>query len=203
MTGSILRLTVAILAFGFGLTIDRLFISRTVDEKPPAQVTCDPNRIEVRTVFIPPPAAPPVHIVDFDIDFVPPSGLYFIAGKIPKDFEGFSSLELWWDRDTEDSTVNGMATISAWTNAAHTTQNQQRNVVSLVTKRRVLVVTESASGNDFGYRFDGEFVQANNLAALAAAGKPLIRGTLTKTKNGRKITERVVSLLLDNEHSGC
>lgn len=56
MTRLILRLMVALLAFGFGVALERFFISPKPAEVPkvPSAERCDPSRIEVRTIFVPP-----------------------------------------------------------------------------------------------------------------------------------------------------
>jgi hypothetical protein len=199
MKNMLLRLLTAILAFSFGVVVDRVLVSREVWDLPPPQLAerCDPSRIEVKTVFVPPPAAPlqQVQAFDFDIDFEPPNGTFDIAGKKPKGFQDFGYLELWWQQGAEVGEIAGEVTLYTLTNNLY---QDQRTVVAVVTERRVFLITESKSEKGFGYRFDGEFIQHKNLQALAEAGKPIIRGTLTKTLKGKTIAEIVVSLYLDN-----
>ena len=189
----ILRFAVAILAFVFGVVAERIFISRAPVELPKVE-RCDPSRVEVKTVFVPPAAPPPLEIFDFDSP--PPAGTFYLS-KRPKGFEEIGFLNLWWWEQTDEGEIHGKATINA---EAHGGSDRQRTVVSLITRRRVLLITESESGKGFGYRFDGEFVQSNNLQALADAGKSIIRGTLTKTKNGKKVAQSSVSLYLNVEN---
>lgn len=185
----ILRFAVAILAFVLGVVTERIFISRTPLELPKIE-RCDPSRIEVKTIFVPPAAPPPLEIFDFDSQ--PPSGTFYLS-KTPKGFEEIAFLNFWW-REPAKGEIQGKGTINA---QAQGGSNSQRTIVSLITRRRVLLITESESGNGFGYRFDGEFVQHKNLQALVDAGKSIIRGTLTKTKNGKKVAESPASLYLD------
>jgi hypothetical protein len=179
-------LTVAILAFGLGIVIDRLFISPKLIEAPKVE-RCDPSRIEVKTIFVPPGAPPPLEIFDLDGDSFPPTGTFYLS-KTPTDFEDFNFLNLWWWRPNGE--IEGDGVINVQTKGV---SEEHRTLVLLVTRRRVLIVTESQSGSGLGYRFEGEFVQHKNLQALADSGKPILRGTLTKTKNGKKVFQRSVS----------
>ena len=183
----ILRLTVAILAFGLGVAIDRIFISPQPIEGPKVE-RCDPSRIEVRTVFVPPGPAPALEILDLDGDTLPPSGTFYLT-KTPKGFEDFNFLNVWWWRPNGEFEGDGNSNMQAKGEIG-----DQRTLVLLVTRRRVLIITESKSGSGFGYRFDGEFVPHKNPQALTDAGKPILRGTLTKTKNGKKVSAHFVSL---------
>lgn len=188
----VLCFAVAILAFVLGVLAERIFISRTSAEMPKVE-SCDPSRIEVRTVFVPPAAPPPVEVFDFNRDSAPPTGTFYLT-KTPKGFEDIDFLHVWWWEPTAEGEIQGQGTINT---QAYGGSDRQRTVVTVVTRRRVLLITESESGKGFGYRFDGEFIQSNNLHALADTGKPIIRGTLTKTKNGKKVAQSVVSLYLD------
>jgi hypothetical protein len=187
----ILRLKVATIAFGLGVVVHQLFVFRKAPMVQPVQ-RCDPARIEVKTVFVPPAAPPPLEIFDFDSKSPPPSGTFYLS-KTPKGFEDIEFVNFWWWDPRDEDESKGKGTINVQANGG---SDKQRTVVSLITRRRVLLITESESGKGFGYRFDGEFVPNKNLEALADAGKPIIRGTLTKTKNGKKVAESSVSLYL-------
>jgi hypothetical protein len=182
----ILRLTVAILAFGLGIAIDRIFISPKLIEAPKVE-RCDPSRIEVKTIFVPPGTPPTLEIFDLGGDSFPPTGTFYLS-KTPTDFEDFNFLNLWWWRPNGEIEGDGVINVQA-----KGVPEEHRTLVLLVTRRRVLIVTESQSGSGLGYRFEGEFVQHKNLQALEDSGKPILRGTLTKTKNGKKVSQRFVS----------
>ena len=63
----------------------------------------------------------------------------------------------------------------------------------------MFLITDS-NADGIKYRFDGEFLRGN-VATDAGEGKAVIKGTLTKTKNGRRTAECVVKLQV--EQHGC
>jgi hypothetical protein len=138
-------------------------------------------------------------VIVFDVDrkAPPPTGTFYLS-ETPKEFADFELLNLWWEL-LDNGETRGEAKVIATANGF---SDRQRTLVTLVTRRRVFLITESESGNGFGYRFDGEFVHTKNIEALIEAGKPILQGVLTRTKNGKKVGESVVTLWLEN-HPGC
>ena len=202
MTRLILRLMVALLAFGFGVALERFFILPKPAGVPkvPSAERCDPSRIEVRTIFVPPPPAPPPppHVIfDYDPAKFDPYGAYRIAGKRPKDFAEFSYLMI--SPFVGDGELLGDVAIHTET---ETTEGSKPATFALVTQRRVVAASRQSSNDGFEYRFDGEFLYKNLSAFTNNENKPVLRGTLTKTKNGQKVAEAVVSLWLEELH-GC
>ena len=196
MTRLILRLMTAILTFGFGVALERFFISPKPAEVVQSAERCDPSRIEVRTIFVPPPP-PPAHVIfDYGAKF-DTNGAYLIAGKRPKDFDEFSYLMIspW----VQDGKLRGDVWIRTET---ETTEESREAAFALVTHRRVVVVTRQSSNDGIEYRFDGEFLYKNLYAVANKENTPVLRGTLTKIKNGQKAAEAVVSLWLERFH-GC
>ena len=182
----ILRLMVAIVAFGFGLLTYRVFIARQPDE--PLKVQEPEVKVEVRYVYVPAPTpspepAPAFH--DYDVEKFDPSGIYRIVGPTPKILDDFSLLELWRPAGA----------------SIHSRGKNQKAIFALVTQRRVFIVTDTGIEGDFGYRFDGQFLY-KNLEAFAGKRKPVLRGILTKTKNGKAVAESLVSFWLE-QHWGC
>ena len=201
MTRLILRLMTALLTFGFGVALERFLISPKPAEvsKVPAAERCDPSRIEVRTIFVPAPPAPspsPRAILDFDWAKFNPHGDYFILGKTPKELAEFRTLLISWY--LEDGKLRGRVYLQT---RANNTYELHTPTFALVTKRRLLIVTPPSSGNGFEYRFDGEFLH-QNLNKFANKSKGVLRGTLTKVKDGQKLVERVVTLRVEH-HEGC
>jgi hypothetical protein len=199
MTRLSLRLLTAILAFTLGLVADRVLISLKPVElsKPQSAERCGPSRVEVRTVFVPPPAPPapqPYTVIDLDPKKFDPAGDYYIVGKKPKGFEQLNGFYLAW----ANNDLPGAVTLRAKFHDRYTTHPA---AFSSVTRRRVLLVTKPESVDTFAYRFDGEFLH-DNLEAFTNSNKPVIRGTLTKWKGHTKIAEGVVSLRLE-VHEGC
>ena len=202
MTRLILRLMMAMLTFGFGVALERFLISPRPAEVPKVQTAerCDPSRIEVRTIFAPPPPAPspsPHVIFDYDPVTFDTYGAYLIAGKRPKDFDEFSYLMI--SPYVQEGKLRGDVWIRTET---ETTAESREATFALVTQRRVVVVSRQASNDGFEYRFDGEFLYKNLSAVTNNENKPVLRGTLTKTKNGQKVAEAVVSFWLEQFH-GC
>jgi hypothetical protein len=64
----------------------------------------------------------------------------------------------------------------------------------------VVVTRQSADGIE--YRFDGEFLHRDLSAVANKENTPVLRGTLTKIKNGQKVAEAKVSFWLEQSH-GC
>lgn len=201
MTRLILRLMTAMLTFGFGVALERFFISPKPAEVSKVQTAerCDPSRSEVRTIFVPPPPAPspsPHVIFDYDPLKFDPYGDYYIEGKTPKELAEFRSLSISWYQ--EDGKLRGHVSLQT---RANNTYELHASTFALVTKRRLLIVTHPSSINGFEYRFDGEFLH-QDLNKFANKSRGVLRGTLTKVKDGRKLAERVITLRVE-QHEGC
>lgn len=200
MNPLILRLMTALLTFSFGVALERFLISPKPGEVPKVAERCDPSRIEVRTIFVPPPPAPsptPHIIFDYDPLKFDTYGAYFIAGKRPKDFDEFSYLMISpWEQDGK---LRGDVDIHTET---ETTQESKPAAFALVTHRRVVIVSRQSATEGVEYRFDGEFLYKNLNAVANKENTPVLRGTLTKIKNGQKVAQAVVSFWLEQFH-GC
>lgn len=201
MTRLILRLMAAMLTFGFGVALERFFISSKPAEVPRVQSAerCDPSHIEARTISVPPPPAPspsPHAILDFDPAKFEPYGDYFILGKTPKELAEFRTLLI--SSYQQDAKLHGYVWLQT---RANKTYELHAPTFALVTKRRLLIVTPPSSGNGFEYRFDGEFLH-QDLNKFANKSKGVLRGTLTKVKDGRKLAERLITLRVER-HEGC
>jgi hypothetical protein len=86
------------------------------------------------------------------------------------------------------------------TNKQNESWNQYNANFALVTERKLFFVTSKGTESEFEYRFDGEFVKTD-FEEFADKNIEVLRGTLTKTKDGRKIAEHTVSFRM--EHLGC
>lgn len=192
----IMRLGVAILAFSFGLAIDRILFSPIPAEIPPVHNSevCGPSPVELPRIFHPPPPPSPHAIYDFDSKEFDPAGDYYLVGKTPEGFDQLNGLYLTWTYDN----MAAAATIHA---TVHETYDKYTADFSWVTRRRVLLVTKPKSVDAFAYRFDGEFLHYD-LGSFANTTKPVLRGTLTRLKGEKKIAEAIVSFRLE-QHAGC
>jgi hypothetical protein len=112
-------------------------------------------------------------------------------GKKPKQFRDFEYLYI-ETYQGKDGHLTGNAVIGSKSEKDFFYQSA---VFLLVTEKRLVLVTEP-TGLGFEYRFDGEFLRGGVLAD-AGEGKAVISGRLTKTKNGRRIAERVVKFQVE------
>jgi hypothetical protein len=195
----ILQLAVATLAFGFGLVVDRVSISSTGGNEPTLQppLPAAEKLVAPTPVIVTPTPSPTPHTVfDFDQRKFDPDGAYFIAGNRPKDFDEFSHLTI--SPFVQDGQLRGDVWLLTET---HSTNETIPAAFALVTQRRVVFVSRQ-SNDGFEYRFDGEFLYKNLYAVANKENTPVLRGTLTKIKNGQKVAEAVVSFWLEQFH-GC
>lgn len=193
-----LRVLVAIFAFGFGVVIDRVFsrpqAHRQVEQVQPVispAVPACPAPTGYAVYSVTPPAQ---SIFDYNPRKFDPRGSFYPLTPLPKEFAEVSYFEL--AIDEEDGEVWGSAYIQAHTDTSYEFPNAQ---FLLITERRVFFVTSASEETGFAYRFDGEFLA--NPASRMDSGKAVVRGTLSKSKNGRTVAECKVSF--DVQYLGC
>jgi len=191
-----LQLLVGMLTFSSGIAIQRiLFTEKRVEPTPQVE------QVEtVKYIEVPVPASIPSPTPNLILDYNPakfdPYGYYTIIGKKPKGFHDFDSLSL---SVYESEQGVGSGGIYVTTAVEHENNDGQSAVFGLVTQQRLFFVTAPFESG-FEYRFDGEFLRGN-VVADAGPRKAVLRGTLTKTKNGKKIAKCVVEFRV--EHMGC
>jgi len=191
-----LQLLVGMLTFSSGVAIQRiLFTEKRVEPTPQVE------QVEtVKYIEVPVPASIPSPTPNLILDYNPakfdPYGYYTIIGKKPKGFHDFDSLSL---SVYESEQGVGSGGIYVTTAVEHENNDGQSAVFGLVTQQRLFFVTAPFE-NGFEYRFDGQFLRGN-VVADAGNRKAVLRGTLTKTKKGKKIAEGVVEFRV--EHMGC
>jgi len=192
-----LRVAVLMITCGVGIGLDRL-ISNTPSLEPPQVQNCQPVALPtfvetVEAVSSPPP--PPVAvespntILDYNPDKFYPEGGYSLTGVIPKEFRHLLHFTL-----ESSEKVDGRSGYIGITTASENEADYHLAVFGLVTKKRVFWVSPIIDGVQ--YRFDGEFLNVN-FEAAANTNKSVLRGTLTKTRDGRTVVERVVSFRLE------
>jgi hypothetical protein len=196
----ILRVAVMVLTFIFGIGIDRTMsrqnapqhpephpVAPVVTETPaPAVATTEPMTEGI-------PTSTPAVIFDYPAKFAP-DGEYFIMGEAPLELREFQWMLL---QVSEVNNGRMWGYISLQTKVGDT-YGYHEAAFGLVTSRRVFFVTSNKSR--VGYRFDGEFL-FRDLQSAMDKDKAVLRGTLTKTFDGRKVAEYVVSFRL--EFHGC
>ncbi len=135
-------------------------------------------------------------VFDYDPAEFDPRGSYYILGRKPKGFRNFSSLELAVEKHQDKAYGSvGLVTFSgAGYDAPHT-------ISAVVTKQRIHLVATPFAEDDFGYRFEGEFLRQGELWRAGAA-QAVLKGRLTKTKGGEKVAEATVEFRIEYL-SGC
>jgi hypothetical protein len=197
MKRSILWLAVALLAFGFGVVIHRIF--DTPKQKPRTEWKLDPVIIQpvaACPASTPAPDPTPTQYLIFDYHPVTfdPRGTYFPLTPLPYEFKDFELFEI--SSDEYLGKVSGSALVQVRTSNESDFQNAN---FLLITEKRLFFYAAPRFEAQYEYRFDGEFL--GNPGRLIDTGKAAVRGTLTKMKNGRRIAERVVTF--DVKYLGC
>jgi hypothetical protein len=194
----ILPFTAAILTFGLGFAVDRILISRSYEAPVQETVKVEPVTANIPEIKTPiatssvPAADPMSHgIFDFDPKKFDPMGAYYLMGNKPKEFSEFESIEIW--SEEIESKLSVSVVIHTDANSSYETHYA---VFSWITPHRLIFVTSPQSDAGFEYRFDGEFLRTN-LASFAGKNKAVLRGTLTKVKNSRKVSQRVFSFMVE------
>jgi hypothetical protein len=193
----VIRVLLFLLTFSLGVLAQTLLVPRApVKEETPIIQTPEPI---VKIVRVPIPAASPapVLILDYDPKKFEPYGYYGIIGRRPNQFSEVDSIAL--DVYEGENGPTGTMIIGTVEGVGQR-YDSEAAVFGLLTQERVFFVTKTFDSG-FEYRFEGVFLHKKVPSAWAGTDKPLIRGTLTKSKNGRKIAEAVVNLRL--EHFGC
>jgi hypothetical protein len=189
------RLTIyvltSLLTFSAGVAGERLLNTKTpVKSTPPPRI----EQLQTVPIWLPPTetftAAPPVPqppeptlFIDYPRKKFDPSATYVPIGLKHKGLSEFSAF--WIDAYVTE----GKGYIQVGTRQNEDYQELEVKF-ALATQRRLIFVTDSTE-DGIEYRFEGEFLRGNMIAD-APEGKPVLKGTLTKTKNGRKVAEAVV-----------
>ena len=101
---------------------------------------------------------------------------------LPKEFGDVAGFDLAVDLD--EGEVLGSAYVETRSNDGNDSPSAE---FLLITERRVFFVTSACENTGFAYRFDGKFLA--NPASQMDKGKAVVRGTLSKMKNGRTVAE--------------
>jgi len=129
-------------------------------------------------------------ILEYDPQRFDPAASYVFIGRTPRDFPEVLNLELWVDRTAVDGPI-----IESF---LYTGQSQPI-VFALITERQLFFVTAPAPNTGIEYRFDGQFLRGGFMSEVDE-GKVVLKGTLTKSKNGRTIAESVVRFQVVQDH---
>lgn len=189
----IIHLIVAMVTFSIGTTAELLLTANhhTLAPRLPAIRPSAVNAGESPAQFS--VTVSPDLICDYDPGEFDPRGDYYILGRKPKHFREFDCLELAVDH----SGASGVVVVQTYSNQ---TYNGQYAVSGLVTKKSLTFVAIPFSDQDFEYSFDGVFLRGGVLSA-AGRNEAVLRGKLSKSKGGVKITECDVKFRV--EYLGC
>lgn len=211
MKRMILRVVVLLLTFVVGVAAYGLFLRRALnDTRTPCKVeVVSPDALVARIESIAslrpiPPVAPlpaptpkPHYILDYDPETFNPYGVYYMLGPKPKEFAKFESIEL---GIYGDYTEPGYIRIYSQSVYKDDYNDEAEAVFALVTKDRLVFATSKNLEAGVEYRFEGEFLRTN-FHSVAGRNTPVLRGVLTRSKDGRKLAEATVSFRF--EHLGC
>ena len=192
-----------LVTFAFGIAVHGLFWQPRINFDPPPRapaVSLAPVELRKEPVApIPPvPAATPepILVLDYDREKFSPWAVFYIMGSKPKAFADVDSLEVGLSPHVDD----GEGYIQVNTFTPEGTWDRAWANFALVTERRLFFATSQVGYSEVEYRFDGKFLRAD-FHVVKGKKIAVLRGTLTKTKNGRKIAEHTFDFRM--EHLGC
>ena len=203
MRRMILRVVVMLVTFVFGVMAYQLIIERASNNAPPVAkveaVSPAPPVASVVPVAAVVPlaeATPKPHfILDYDPDTFYPWGMYHLMGPKPVEFENFEGFEVGGNGYADDVPAYILA-IKRYPDGTGSTSA----IFGLITKRRLVFVTSKSSDTGIEYRFEGDFLRTD-FDSVDGKKIPVLRGVLTRSKDGRALVERTVSFRF--EYMGC
>jgi hypothetical protein len=192
-----------LVTFALGVGTNTLFSQQRINfNPPPIAETVSLAPVELLKEQVPPippvPAATPepILVLDYDPERFTPWAVFYIMGRKPKAFADVDSLEVALSGHVEA----GEGYIQVNTCTPDVACEPASATFALVTERRLFFVTTQLRNSEFEYRFDGQFLRTD-FNAVEGKKIAVLRGTLTKTKHGRKIAEHTFNFRM--EHLGC
>ena len=206
MKRMILRVVVMAFTFALGVTAYHLIIklvsnntplvSKNEVVSPVAPAPPVVPVVPVAPVAALPEATPKPHIIlDYDPDTFYPWGMYQLMGPKPAEFENFEGFEIGSNGYSDDVPAYLLA-IKRYPDGPGTTSA----IFAMVTKRRLVFATLKSSDTGIEYRFEGDFLRTD-FDSVDGKNIPVLRGVLTRSKDGRTLVERTVSFRF--EYMGC
>jgi hypothetical protein len=201
----VLWIAAILITFATGVGVDRLgwyFLAAppATQVEPVVDLSFPAREVSFsQTAALPPPlpvplAPEPNLVLDFDPEKFSVWAVFYIMGPKSKHFAEINSLEVMLDPEVKESSAISVNTLDD-----NQYDNAQANF-GLVTERRLFFTTDKLSDGDFAYRFDGEFLRTD-FDVIAGKKKAVLRGTLTKMKNGRTIAHEEFTFRM--EYMGC
>lgn len=201
----IIHLAVALATFFIGVTATLIpTVSRPAAPDTTPQEVRPLNRNVPESYAAVNPAPPPTEfILDYDPETFNPRGTYYLLGRKHKDLREFECLEV--VVEGRDGKASGDATF--YTN--YFGKNEEYHIITgngdyalsgSLTEKRLAFVATPISQEDFEFRFDGHFLRGGRVSD-ARRNEAVVKGRLTKLKDGVKVAEREVKFRV--EYLGC
>ena len=200
----IIYVAMMLVTFAVGVGIHSFISYRQVDDTPPVEVLSVSPVTTQAQLFA--PVAPisvesaseqeTILILDYDEEKFTPWAFFQVMGNKPKEFADLNSFELGLYRDTDNQ--RGYLSLNAHDSGGN--YQSAPGTFVLVTEQRLFFSTSHMSNSEFEYWFDGRFLRTD-FGVVEGKQIAVLRGTLTKSKNGRKIAEHVFNFRM--EHLGC
>jgi hypothetical protein len=193
----ILWIVAILITFALGTGADSL--GRYLFKKEPPAAAKPEIEVAAPVVVTPTPAAEtapaPNLILDYNKEKLNHYGALYIMGPAPEGFRHFDSIDLALSgthqvESSESIIVYGGGKNGEWAEANF----------ALVTERYLYFTTAPDHEEGFQYRFEGEFL-VKDFSTIEGKNKGAVRGTLTKSKNGRTIAEATITFRV--EYMGC
>ena len=198
----ILWIAAILITFAIGVGADQLWWHFPAAPAPTPKVETlavdlQPQReiVYVSEPAPPPPEPKPNLILDYDPARLQLYGLFYVMGSKPKEFADLDALEVSLSPESKD--FPGIIFVLTHEGEQH---YSAQATFGLVTERRLFFATSKPQNGEFEYRFDGEFLRTD-FEAVAGKNKAVLRGTLTRMKNGRSVAQREFTFRM--EFMGC
>jgi hypothetical protein len=197
----VLWIAAILITFAIGIGAHRLWWhflatpAQSVKVEPVAFNVSPPIRdiVYVPAPPTPPPPPEPNFILDYDVEKFQLSAAFYPIGAKPQEFADFDSIGVMLG-ESDTSTE-----FSVYMKEGKEYDSANANF-GLVSGRRLFFATDKLDEGDFEYRFEGEFLRID-FEAVAEKNKPVLRGTLTKMKNGRTVAQHEFTFRM--EWMGC
>ncbi|HEX8140961.1 MAG TPA: hypothetical protein VF553_00075 [Pyrinomonadaceae bacterium] len=117
-----------------------------------------------------------------------PYGYYSLVGKHPRGFENFDTIQYWQKRDEQ----SGPDISERLSGVIADESTHYRYATINITRQRFVFTTKRVKG--VSYSFAGRFLRTDFVNAELDFDKPVLVGTLSKYRNGKKVAEANVKL---------
>jgi len=196
-----------LLTFTLGVVVDWLLVRRGVNNTPPPckieAVSPAPLEPAIALVAPAPVIAPlpaaspkPYFIFDYDPETFNPYGMFYLMEPKPKEFDSFDGIEVEVLPNSDDDP----GYITVYKRYPDGSSDGPSAVFALITKRRLVFATSKSADSGIEYRFQGEFLRTD-FDSVNGKNIPVLRGVLTRSKDGQTLVERTVSFRF--EYHGC